>query len=113
MSNFFLNEKIDPSFHLRFELTLKPNNSTEGTNSDQECIAEEHLNDPEIENTAQRRQAIPETNLPRTFPPDETESALKFVDACPNSFSYDKTKQDVNKNEMKVCFPSTNLPNTR
>ena len=46
-----------------------PKHYTEETDCDQDVIDEEHLNDPEIKNTAQRRKIAPETNLQKIFLP--------------------------------------------
>ena len=53
--------------YLRFESTPKPTNSTEEIDSDKDAIAEEHLNELEIQNTAQRRKQLMKQAYKRYF----------------------------------------------
>ena len=66
----FEEEPIDKNLHFLFELITKPSNPTDETKSKGDTIAEEHFNDTEIENAAQRRQA----KLQKTFFLDKKES---------------------------------------
>ena len=55
MIKHFLKEPTDKNLHLHFELITKPNNPIGKFNlDDEDAIAEEHLNDPKIENADKR-----------------------------------------------------------
>ena len=63
MSKHFKEEPIHKNLHFHFELITEPSSHTDETKSNGDTIAEEHFNNTEIENAAQRRQA----NLQKTF----------------------------------------------
>ena len=57
MSKPFEEEPTITDLHFRFELITERNSPTEENSSNGDAIAEEQINDPEIENTDQHRQA--------------------------------------------------------
>ena len=84
-------------------MITEPDHSSDETNSKVDTIAEEHLDDPEIEIAHQRRQ----TNRQKTFLFDEKESALNLVVDCSNLLKHDEPKKDMCKTEMKICLANT------
>ena len=85
MSKTFEEEPIDKNLHFHSELITERNNPTEETNSNEDTVAEKHLNDPEIENVDQGRQR----NIQKTSLPDKKDAALIFIVDCPNLLNHD------------------------